>query len=658
MQEILGASVLSLLDPADRRYRYPFINCTNCGPRFTIIEAMPYDRSRTTMRHFPMCPDCRREYEDPLNRRFHAEPVACPVCGPRVWLHVPGLEPSHEDAILAAAGVLAEGRILALKGLGGFHLACDASSELAVRRLRERKQRYGKPLALMVPGLDSADSLVELDDSVIAALTGPERPIVLAERRVGIPIAHAVAPGVQTLGIMLPYTPLHHLLLRAFGGPLVMTSGNLSEEPIATGNAEAMERLGGIADAFLLHDRDIRARYDDSVLRVIAAEATPFRRSRGYAPAPLALPFEASADILAFGGHQKSAFCLLKGNRAFLGQHIGDLDNIETVDHFRSSLDLFQELFQVKPAVLAHDLHPDYASTRLARDWPMDPGAVRIGVQHHHAHVVSCMAEHGLAEQVIGVSYDGTGLGTDGAIWGGEVLVADWGAFRRAGHLRYVPLLGGESAIRKPYRMTASYLWSLFGDEGDFQQFFSTIPAAELGLLRRSFDQRVNAPDTSSCGRLFDAVSALLGVCTRAAYEGEPAVRLEGCADPTVQSSYTFGIDRVDGVLIADPAPVLRALWQDYRAGVPIPEIAGAFHNAVADATVQLCQGIRADTGLERVCLSGGCFQNALLTERTKAGLEGTGFQVHLQRQVPPNDGGLALGQAVVAYARTSARGA
>ncbi|HEX9109397.1 MAG TPA: carbamoyltransferase HypF, partial [Longimicrobiales bacterium] len=581
-----------LFDPADRRYLYPFINCTNCGPRFTIIEAMPYDRSRTTMRHFPLCPECRREYEDPLNRRFHAEPVACPVCGPRVWLHVPGREPAPGDAIAQAADLLRAGRILALKGLGGFHLACDAASQDAVARLRERKHRYGKPLALMVPDLESARRLVVLGDAEGAALASRERPIVLAQRLGAAAVADSVAPGVATLGVMLPYTPLHHLLLRAFGGALVMTSGNLSEEPIAIGNAEAIERLGRIADAFLLHDRDIRARYDDSVLRVIAGEATPFRRSRGYAPAPLALPFEAPADILAFGGHQKGAFCFIKGNRAFMGQHIGDLDNVETVDHFRASLELFQELFQLSPAVVAHDLHPDYASTRLARDWPLAAGGVSVGVQHHHAHVVSCMAEHGLTEPVIGVSYDGTGLGTDGAIWGGEILVADWGAFRRAAHLRYVPLLGGESAIRKPYRMTASYLWTLFADDPEFQPFFATIPAPELRVLERSFEQRLNAPDTSSCGRLFDAVSALLGVCTRAAYEGEPAVRLEGCADSDVEASYPFGLDRVDGMLVADPAPALQALWRDYRSGMPVGAIAAAFHNAVADVTVEICRRV------------------------------------------------------------------
>ncbi len=647
-----------LFDPGDRRYNYPFINCTNCGPRFTIIEAMPYDRSRTTMRHFPMCPECRREYEDPLDRRFHAEPVACPVCGPRVWLHVPGSTPPTGDALVEAAALLRQGRIVALKGLGGFHLACDAASEEAVSRLRGRKRRYGKPLALMVPDLDAGRRLARLGAAEIDALTARERPIVLAECVSSALVAPSVAPGVATLGLMLPYTPLHHLLLHHFGAPLVMTSGNLSEEPIAIGNAEAIERLGEIADAFVLHDRDIRARYDDSVVRVLADEVTPFRRSRGFAPAPLALPFTAEADILAVGGQQKAAFCLVKGNRAFLGQHIGDLDNLETIEHYRGSLELFQELFQVAPAIVAHDLHPDYASTGLAREWPLAPGGVRVGVQHHHAHVVSCMAEHGLAEPVIGVAYDGTGYGIDGAIWGGEVLVADWSAFRRAAHLRYVPLLGGESAIHKPYRMAASYLWSCFdpapGDDR-FAAFFAEIPTAEQAMLRHGFEQRINAPDTSSCGRLFDAVAALLGVCTRAAYEGEPAVRLEAVADSTVLDSYAFGIERADGALVIDPAPALAALWDDFRRGVAVGRIAAAFHGGVAAATAAVCDAVRDETGIGRVCLSGGCFQNALLTDRLVRRLKDAGFAVYTQRRVPPNDGGLALGQAVVAHARTAA---
>jgi hydrogenase maturation protein HypF len=570
-----------------------------------------------------------------------------------VWLYVPGADPPPGDPIAGSAGLLTRGGIVALKGLGGFHLACDAANEEAVACLRGRKHRYGKPLAIMVPDLEAARRLVLIDATTAAVLTSRERPIVLAERRADARVAMSLAPGVATLGIMLPYTPLHHLLLRQFGAPLVMTSGNLSEEPIATGNAEAIERLALIADAFLLHDRDIRARYDDSVLRIVAGEATPFRRSRGYAPSPIALPFTASADIVALGGQQKCTFCLVKGARAFLGQHIGDLDNIETVDHLRASLELYQQLFQVAPTVVAHDLHPDYASTEIARSWPLADHGVRVGVQHHHAHIVSCMAEHHLDGRVIGVAYDGTGYGPDGAIWGGEILVADWASYHRAGHLRYVPLLGGESAIRKPHRMAASYLWSCFGEDPRFEPFLSSIPGAEREVLRRGFEQGVNAPPTSSCGRLFDAVSALLGVCRDAAYEGEPAVRLEAVAEPT-ESTYPFGIMSQDGVLIADPAPALAALWADRRAGVALSRIAGAFHGAVADVTVAMCRTIRDETGLDRVCLSGGCFQNALLSSRTIMGLRAADFRVFAQRLVPPNDGGLALGQAVVAHARTT----
>ncbi|HEX9107762.1 MAG TPA: hypothetical protein VF832_11050, partial [Longimicrobiales bacterium] len=392
-------------------------------------------------------------------------------------------------------------------------------------------------------------------------------------------------------------------------------------------------------------------------LRSIAGEATPLRRSRGFAPAPLALPFTAAGDILAFGGQQKNAFCLVKGNRAFMGPHIGDLDNLETVEHFRGSLELYQQLFQVAPVTVAHDLHPDYASTRLAHEWIVDRGGVSVGVQHHHAHVVSCMAEHGLADPVIGVAYDGTGYGPDEAIWGGEVLVADWGSFRRAAHLRYVPLLGGESAIRKPYRMAASYLWSFFGDDPRFEAFVARMAQPERNTLRQTFEQRINAPDTSSCGRLFDGVSALLGVCTRAAYEGEPAVRLEAVADPATTSSYPFGIERMEGVRVIDPAPAFAALWQDSQRALPLPAIAAAFHNGIAEVTAAVCDEVRVETGIERVCLSGGCFQNALLTDRLQQRLRARGFSVYTQRIVPPNDGGLALGQAAVAHARTRSAG-
>lgn len=468
-----------LFDPGDRRYRYPFINCTHCGPRFTIIEDLPYDRARTTMRAFSMCDECRREYEDPRNRRFHAQPVACPACGPKLWWHVADAPTRAGDPVALCVAALRAGGIVAVRGLGGFHLACDASNAETVARLRARQQRYGKPFALMVPDMEWAHRLVRVEPAEAEALQSRERPVVLLRRRPEASVAPGVAPGLDTLGLMLPYTPVHHLLLREFDGPLVMTSGNVSEEPIAIGNWEALERLNGIADAFLLHDRDIYARYDDSVVRLLGEDVVPIRRARSYAPVPLALPFTASRDILACGAQQKSTFCVLKGSLAFLSPHIGELENLETLEHFRSSLELFQRLFKLDPQIVAHDEHPDYLSTRFAEEISSE-GTMRIGVQHHHAHVVSCMVENGLRDRVIGVAYDGTGHGEDGAVWGGEILMADWASFRRVAHPRYVPMLGGEAAIRKPYRMAVAYLWSLSSD-GALANPYVTLEFACLG---------------------------------------------------------------------------------------------------------------------------------------------------------------------------------
>ncbi|UCC71153.1 MAG: carbamoyltransferase HypF [Gemmatimonadota bacterium] len=641
------------LDPGERRYAYPFTNCTHCGPRFTIIEGLPYDRSRTTMRCFAMCEECRKEYEDPRDRRFHAQPVACPACGPKLWLQRSDGEPVEGDPIDLCAGMLEGGNIVAVKGLGGYQLACDAANPEAVARLRARKRRYGKPFALMVPDVEWARRLCRVGGAEVEALQSRERPIVLMRCRPDVDIAPQVAPGLDTLGLMLPYTPLHHLLMRRFAGPLVMTSGNLSEEPIAIGNREALERLSEIADAFLFHDRDIHARYDDSVVRVLGDSVVPIRRARSYAPAPLDLPFSATHDILAVGAHQKSAFCLVKESKAFISQHIGDLENLETLEHFQSSLQLFERLFKVEPTVIAYDMHPDYLSTHFAHEYPV-PSALRVAVQHHHAHVVSAMVEHGVREPVIGVAYDGTGYGTDEAIWGGEILVADWKSFKRVGHLRYAPMIGGEAAIRKPYRMAAGYIWSLCAAcEVDFGTFLGLVPIGERILLRRQLDSELNTPLTSSCGRLFDAAAALLGIRTEALYEGQPAVELEAVADPDVDDIYPYDILRDGEGWVIDPAATLRALWCEVRARRPTPTIAAAFHNTVADSTRALCLKVRERHGLERVVLSGGCFQNALLTRRLLDGLTKEGFEVLTHRLVPPNDGGISLGQAVVAYALT-----
>jgi hydrogenase maturation protein HypF len=641
------------LDPSERRGGYPFTNCTQCGPRFTIIEDLPYDRSRTTMRCFDMCEDCRSEYDEPRDRRYHAQPVACPACGPKLGLRSATGDSIEGDPIDACASLLESGSIVALKGLGGYQLACDATDAAAVARLRERKRRYGKPFALMVADTEWANRLCEASAREIEALQSRERPIVLMKRRAGNAIAPEVAPGLDTMGVMLPYTPLHHLLMRRVSCPLVMTSGNLSEEPIATGNREAAERLGSIADAFLLHDRDIYARYDDSVVRVLGDAVVPIRRARGYAPAPVELPFSAPHDILACGAQQKSTFCLVKESKAFLSQHIGDLENLETLEHFQDSLELYQRLFRVEPKVIAHDMHPDYLSTHLAHDYPA-PSAVRVVVQHHHAHIVSAMVEHGIRGPVIGVAYDGTGYGTDGAVWGGEILIADWASFRRAAHLRYAPMIGGEAAIRKPYRMAVGYMWELCSRCAvDFETFFDAVPVAERILLRRQFDAKLNSPLTSSCGRLFDAAAALLGLCWEALYEGQPAVELEALADPEVDEIYPYDIIREGDGWVIDPAATLRALWCEAMAGRPVSKIAATFHNTVAWFTRAACRAIRDRDGLNQVVLSGGCFQNAFLTRRLLEGLTKDGFEVFTHRQVPPNDGGISLGQAAVAYALT-----
>ncbi|MGD8866138.1 MAG: carbamoyltransferase HypF [Gemmatimonadales bacterium] len=640
------------LDPSARRHGYAFTNCTHCGPRFTIIETLPYDRDRTTMRCFAMCAACAAEYEDPRDRRFHAQPIACPACGPRLWFYDPLDHVPEGDPLQVCAALLRHGRIVAIKGLGGFQLACDAADNETVERLRSRKRRYGKPFALMVPDLEWVERLCEATSLELATLASRERPIVLLKRRPEIDIAAEVAPGLDTLGLMLPYTPLHHLLLRAFGGPLVMTSGNLSEEPIATGNREAVRRLGDIADDFLLHDRDIYARYDDSVVRVIGDDVVPLRRARGYAPTPIDLPFTASREILACGAQQKSTFCLVKESKAFISQHIGDLENLETLEHYESALETFRRLFRVEPRLIAHDMHPDYMSSHLAHDFPA-PSAFRVVVQHHHAHIVSAMVEHGLREPVIGVAYDGTGYGLDGAIWGGEILAATWAKFERVGHLRYAPMIGGEAAIRKPYRMAVGYIWSLCsGSDVEFQTYLSKVPIGERIMLRRQFEGKLNTPLTSSCGRLFDAAAALLGIRSEALYEGQPAVELEAIADEDVTDVYyPFDVIRQGNAWVVDPAAVLRALWCDYRAGRPVPVVAAAFHNTVAQFTLAVCERVRDSQKLNRVVLSGGCFQNALLTRRLSDRLRERDFEVFTQRQVPPNDGGISLGQAAVAYA-------
>lgn len=629
-------------ETGNRRSDHPFINCTNCGPRYTITRDIPYDRSQTTMSVFAMCRECRSEYDDPQDRRFHAQPNSCPRCGPTLWLDRAG--GASASAVENATRLLADGKILAIRGVGGFHLACDATSSRAVAELRERKRRPHKPLAVMARDLAAANELCILSDADRAALTSRERPIVVAPRRPACRIAAEVAPGGATLGVMLPYTPLHHLLLRPFEA-LVMTSGNRGDEPIVASNAAAREELETIADELLLHDREIEMRVDDSIVRTIAGRARVLRRARGWVPAPIDLgrPVE---ELLACGSDLKSTFCLTRGTVAILSQHLGDLEQFENVRFFHETLDHLKRLFRVTPRAVAHDLHPDYASTRLARE----AGLHSIAVQHHHAHVASCMAENRIDGPVIGVALDGTGLGLDGTIWGGELLVADYRSFIRRGHLRPVPLAGGDAAVRQPWRVALAYLRDALGTRWREQDLplMRAVPAGSVDLVERMIERGVQVVPTSSCGRLFDAVASILGIRHEITYEAQAAIELEALADASVKGRYPFEIDR--GFVI-DFRPAIAVIAHDASIGKLPALIAGKFHNTVVAAIAEAVRRIGAEDGLRRVCLSGGVFQNALLTERMVQALERAGFEVFLHERVPTNDGGISLGQAVIADA-------
>ena len=630
-----------LHDPDDRRHNYPFINCTNCGPRFTIIERTPYDRPETTMRPFRMCAPCQAEYDDPTNRRFHAQPNACPECGPRVRSF-----PDSTDPIRHARQRVAAGEIVAVKGLGGFHLACDATSESVVAILRERKGRVDKPFAVMVADLTTARSITHIDADEARLLTSRERPIVLLKKRPNTSISDPVAPRNGHLGVMLPYTPLHDLLISP-GEVWVMTSGNLAEEPIVTENEDALDRLERLADAFVFHNRDIYVPCDDSVVRVLDGVEYPIRRSRGYAPFPVPLPFEVP-PILATGGELKATFCLAAGRDGFMSQHIGDMENLETLDVFDHAVDHFIDLFRVEPETIAADLHPGYLSTRWAERHTLPV----VKVQHHHAHIASVMAEHGVTDRVIGFAFDGTGYGTDGTVWGGEVLVADFDGFDRVAHLAPVALPGGDAAVRHPGRMALSHLRS------------AGIPWSEdlppvrhhIEIVRRSLeiqiDRGINTVPTTSMGRLFDAASALAGVRQTANYEAQAAIEFEALVDLTEGCSYEFSLVDAETPIIIEPGPVLAGIVEDARAFAPIGLIAARFHNAVATMIVEVAERIRARTGITTVGLSGGVFQNVTLTHAAAIALGEKGFAVLTHRLVPPNDGGLALGQAVIAATR------
>ena len=639
-------------DPSNRRFRYPFTNCTNCGPRYTIIQDIPYDRRFTTMSEFRMCAACDAEYHDPSNRRFHAQPNACPECGP--WLELWDRErclSTRDEAIRETQRKLEAGGIVAIKGLGGFHLACLASNEDAVRLLRERKRRSDKPFAVMVRDFAVAEAVCQVNDADRAALISIRRPIVLLPRRKDAPagvtaITAGVGPGLDSVGVMLPYTPLHHLLFDgASFDALVMTSGNLSEEPIASRNEEVAARLHGLADAFLLHNRKIQTRADDSVVRTFAGRERTLRRSRGYAPHPvdLGVPVE---QILACGGELKNVFCLTKEHYAVLSQHIGDLENLETLEVFHETLEHMKRFFRITPAVVAHDLHPRYLSTRFALSLPE---IERIGVQHHHAHIASCMAENRLDGEVIGVALDGTGFGTDGKIWGGEFLVCDYAGFERRTHFRYVPLAGGDTAVRQTWRSALAYLRDARIDAGFLAE--KTSPDA-FRVVETMIERGVNTIDTSSCGRLFDAVAAITGVRLEANYEGQGAMQLEALAalaDLPAADVYPFDVAKGE----VDFRETIRCIAREREQ----PALAaGRFHNTLARAMAEICARIAASEGIRRVCLSGGTFQNVYLLERAVSGLRAEGLEVYLHSRVPPNDGGLCLGQAVVANRRWKAR--
>ena len=651
------ACLRELFDPGDRRYRYPFVNCTDCGPRFTIIESLPYDRERTSMRSFPLCPSCAEEYANPADRRFHAEPVACPACGPTLRLVDAGGAILDDDPIAGAAGLVRSGAIVALKALGGYQLACDATDESAVSTLRRRKRRPDKPFAVMVASADEARRWCAPTEAESDVLGLPAAPIVLVRDR-GI-LAPSVAPGHRRQGLMLASTPMHHLLLRRAGLPLVMTSGNRSDEPICIADDDARDRLSDVADAFLVHDRAIVARYDDSVTRVWRGAPVVVRRARGFAPAPIELP-EPVTPTLGVGAELHATFCLAAGGRAFVSQHVGDLDSEETLSAFDAALRRHRELFGIEPEIVAHDLHPDFLSTRLASSL----GLPSVAVQHHHAHVAAVMAEHRLSGDVIGVAFDGFGLGEDGTGWGGEFLVCDWARAERAGHLRTVRQPGGDAAVRDPSRMALAHA----ADAGVLPEAIDLLAPSDAAsedarrwetvrdVALAQIGSGLASPMTSSAGRLFDAVAALAGVCRRATYEGQPAMLLEQAADGAENDAYPAEVTgTAAGPWTLDTRPLIAAVVADLRAGVPAGAVATRFHRGVAAAIERVCTRLGEERGLDRVCLAGGVFQNDLLLNDVVERLERSGFRVFVPREVPVGDGGISLGQVLVAHGRGAA---
>jgi hydrogenase maturation protein HypF len=645
------ACAAEVRDPKDRRHGYAFTNCTTCGPRFTIVRSAPYDRRTTTMAAFTMCEACQREYDDVENRRFHAQPNACPVCGPTLDLRDEDGRPMPTaDAIADAAGALREGRIVAIKGIGGFQLACDAASEAAVERLRARKHRDEKPFAVMVRDLAQARTIADLTADEAALLMSVERPIVLAARRADSGLAPSVAPGNPLVGVLAANSPLHELLLAAAGTPLVMTSGNLSEEPIICDNSEALDRLRGVADQFVLHDRDIVTRCDDSVTRIIAGRPVVLRRARGFVPRPIAVASAFEAPVLACGAQLKNTFCFGRGGEAILGPHIGDLDSVRVYRDYEAAIERLAQFLDVTPEIVAYDLHPDYMSTRYALD---RDGVTLIGVQHHHAHIASVMAEHGLTGPVLGLAYDGTGYGTDGEAWGGELLLADYGEFTRIATFRPLQLPGGDTAIRQPWRIALALVQDAFKGEAPLDGFpvFKRIPAADLDVVGRMIRRWFNAPPAHGVGRYFDAFGALLLDRPHSAYEGQIAFELNMAGDPGEKGQYDYAIEQTRTPWEVDLRPTVRDAVFEFFGGEPVSRIAARFHNTLAAASVAIVRAAARGTGRIPIVLSGGCFQNARLAESIVGGLKPE-FTVHLHHHVPPGDGGIALGQAVVAAAK------
>ena len=633
---------VELFDPANRRYQYPFINCTNCGPRYTIIENIPYDRPYTSMKHFPLCPECEVEYGDPLDRRFHAQPNACPVCGPQIWLtDGQGQTLKTVNPISETVALLEQGQILAIKGLGGFHLAVDAHNAQAVARLRDLKGRDEKPLALMVRDMDTAQKLVDVNQEESETLLSIQAPIVLCTSKVNTIIPSNIAPGNDRLGVMLPYTPLHHLMLSGNLDTLVMTSANFSEEPICIENEEALERLSGIADYFLLHNRDIYLRSDDSVVMEMSGKMRPLRRSRGYAPRPIILQNK-GPSILAVGGELKNVIGLSKDEKVFLSQHIGDLENLEAYEFFKMTMDHLTTIFEIKPELIVHDLHPRYLSTT----WAQEQKLPLLGVQHHHGHMAACMAENALHEPVIGIIMDGTGYGTDGTIWGGEFLIGDASGFERRAHFEPMPLPGGEAAIKYPWRIGLSYLNHTYGDH---LPDLPTLNDHDLQPIIQMLTARINSPLTSSCGRLFDAIAALSGGRQAVKYEAQAAIEFMQAAQNDLGLDYTiFETNGDDGKLVIQMQPIIENLVARIQTGKSLGQLSQWFHLSLVKTFSHIAGVLRQDTGISKIVLSGGVFQNQLLFEGLTRNLLDNRFDVYTHSQVPTNDGGLALGQVII----------